>query len=189
MWPAAVLAFLALISVLSDPAMAGAAPSAAIASDGLLAANPDDVEITGVAVAEAGEEGDALLTGTSHPNSGQQDNYTDGVPGEFSGDVTVISHYVFRGVINSDDNPAAQGSLSYSVDVGLPDAQPYVRFWGSNFDDRGEASVELDLGFGLSGTLADLEWDIGGFHRGLPGSSPGRQLRLLGHTASTELCP
>lgn len=49
---------------------------------------------------------------------------------------------------------------------------PYAAFWGSNvdFDDGGEATVELDLGFGLSGTVAGLEWDLGGLYYAYPGA-------------------
>lgn len=95
------------------------------------------------------------------------------LPGEISAEVGLVSDYVDRGITNTDHNPAIQGGLSYSVDVGLPDAQPYVGFWGSNvdFDDGGEAHLELDLMFGFSGTTAGIDWDIGAVYYWYPGAN------------------
>lgn len=94
------------------------------------------------------------------------------VPGEITGEATLVSDYIFRGITNSDHNPAIQGGLSYSVDVGLPGAKPYIGFWGSNvdFDDGGEATVEIDAQFGFSGTIGTVDWDLGALYYAYPGA-------------------
>jgi uncharacterized protein (TIGR02001 family) len=97
----------------------------------------------------------------------------DWIPGEISGELALVSDYAKRGISSTDHNPALQGGLSYSVDIGLESAEPYVGFWGSNvdFDDGGEATLELEFMFGLTGTVADLEWDIGAIRYHFPGAS------------------
>lgn len=51
--------------------------------------------------------------------------------------------------------------------------QPYVGFWGSNvdFNDGGEATMELDVMFGLSGAVGDFKWNLGGLYYAYPGAS------------------
>jgi uncharacterized protein (TIGR02001 family) len=73
--------------------------------------------------------------------------------GELSGDVGVVSDYVFRGVSQTDEDPAVQAGLTYSLDSGF-----YVGTWASQVDFGGEADLEVDLfagyGFDVSETVA-----------------------------------
>ncbi len=68
---------------------------------------------------------------------------------EVSGSVTAtgISDYDFRGVSQSGNDPAAQGSLDLEGDSGW-----YVGVWGSNIDfgDGESADLELDWYAGMS---------------------------------------
>jgi uncharacterized protein (TIGR02001 family) len=103
------------------------------------------------------------------------DEADDGIPGSFEAEVGLVSDYIDRGISNSDHNPALQGGISYSIDTGLGDTAAYAGFWGSSvdFDDGGEATVELDWYFGLNGTVpgTELAWDIGGAYYAYPGAS------------------
>jgi uncharacterized protein (TIGR02001 family) len=170
--------------VLSAPAFAGM-PAAAKASAPTFApveapVTDADADATGVdmAAAPAGGAGDdasspeGAAEESTSATAGADADEASWLPGEFCADVALVSDYIFRGITNTDHNPAIQGGLSYTVDVGLPFAQPYAAFWGSNvdFDDGGEATVEVDLSFGLTGTVAGVEWDLGGLYYAYPGA-------------------
>lgn len=96
---------------------------------------------------------------------------------EVSGNVALTSDYVWRGVSQSDSDPAIQGGFDYAHDSGF-----YAGVWGStvDFDDPSadDADLEFDayLGFGgefagglgydvslirymYPGTDADLDWN------------------------------
>ncbi len=106
----------------------------------------------------------------------------DVIPGKIAATVGVGSDYLFRGISQTDHNPAIQGSLEYNIDIetGLPHylttVTPYVNVWGSNvdFNDQDTATLELDLGFGFRGTVDEigngLAWDIGGVYYYYPGA-------------------
>ena len=70
--------------------------------------------------------------------------------GEFSGDITVVSDYVFRGVSQSDEDPAVQAGLSYTFDSGF-----YLGTWASQVDFGSETDFEVDLFAGYGFTLSD----------------------------------
>jgi uncharacterized protein (TIGR02001 family) len=66
---------------------------------------------------------------------------------EVTGTVTVVSDYVFRGITQSAEDPALQGSIDWAHDSGL-----YVGAWGSCCLDFGsETSEEIDLYAGFAG--------------------------------------
>lgn len=79
----------------------------------------------------------------------------DGFPGEISANVTFASEYIFRGVSISDEDPALQGSLTWSHDSGF-----YAGAWGSsgNFGDDGSLEIDYYAGYGteLNGVSLDL---------------------------------
>lgn len=82
---------------------------------------------------------------------------TQASAGELSGDIGVVSDYVFRGVSQSNQNPAVQAGLSYSFDNGL-----YVGTWASQVDFNSEADAEVDffVGYGFDitdGVSADVQ--------------------------------
>lgn len=104
------------------------------------------------------------------------------LPGTFSGSVALTTNYMFRGISQSDNEPAIQGSLGYSlgtkdfdVDMGGYDISAYAGVWGSNVDfkDGDEAQVELDWSFGLTGDIGDtgLGWTLGGIYYNYPGAA------------------
>lgn len=71
------------------------------------------------------------------------------VPGDISATVTVTTNYVFRGISQTDSNPAIQGSFDYSVGL-IEDLDFYAGIWGSNIDFGDE---EADFGGASLGTL------------------------------------
>lgn len=78
---------------------------------------------------------------------------------QFSGTITAVSDYDFRGVSLSATDPALQGSIDWAHDSGL-----YVGAWGSNIDygDGVDDDFELDLYAGFAGGAeGGLGWDAG----------------------------
>jgi uncharacterized protein (TIGR02001 family) len=85
---------------------------------------------------------------------------------EFSGTVTATTDYDWRGVTQSAQDPAIQGSIDWSMDMGL-----YAGAWASNVDfGSGDPNVEVDLYVGWSGGDT-LTWDVGGVYYTYPGES------------------
>ncbi len=96
------------------------------------------------------------------------------LPGEFYGSVALTSNYLFRGISQTDNEPAIQGSLNYKVDTGLAGISVYGGVWGSNvdFNDGDEAQVELDWSFGLTGEFGDsgVGYTLGAIYYNYPGA-------------------
>jgi len=85
---------------------------------------------------------------------------------EFSGTVTATSDYDWRGVTQSAQDPALQGSIDWSMDMGL-----YAGAWASNVDfGSGDPNVEIDLYVGWAGGET-LVWDVGAVYYTYPGES------------------
>lgn len=84
------------------------------------------------------------------------DHQPESFPGTFSGSISFTTDYRFRGVTQTDKDPAVQGSLAYSHDSGF-----YAGLWGSNvdFNDGDQAHLELDLYGGW--TYEENDWSIG----------------------------
>ena len=91
----------------------------------------------------------------------------DNIPGDFSTTIGFVSEYSFRGISQSDEHPALQGSIDWSHDSGF-----YAGIWGSNvdFNDGDEASVETDLYAGYSGEFSGFAYDIGALYYLYPGA-------------------
>jgi uncharacterized protein (TIGR02001 family) len=90
------------------------------------------------------------------------------VAGEWSATVTATSDYDFRGITQTSQNPALQGSVDWAADNGL-----YVGAWASNvdFDDCCDESVELDVYAGFAGGAEDgLGYDVGLVYYTYPGA-------------------
>ncbi|AOA59643.1 TorF family putative porin [Acinetobacter larvae] len=92
--------------------------------------------------------------------------------GEVTGNIAVVSSYVFRGMTNSpeNDNPSIQGGIEYSHPSGL-----YIGYWGSNLgyslskydaaseQYQGSKAFENDINIGYRGKVNDdLSYTIGG---------------------------
>ena len=80
---------------------------------------------------------------------------------EISGNVTLASDYIFRGISQTDNQFAIQGGLDYAWDNGF-----YVGTWASNvdssfFDNLRDPQTELDLYGGYSGEYDDFGYDVG----------------------------
>ena len=92
-----------------------------------------------------------------------------------SGNVTVTSDYLFRGVTQTNRKPALQGGITYTADNGF-----YVGGWGSSISwlsdaDPGISSqVELDAFAGYAGKFGDSDvgFDVGGNYYWYPGEYP-----------------
>lgn len=69
---------------------------------------------------------------------------------EVAGNVTIASDYPFRGVSQTDRDPAIQGGFDVAFDSGF-----YVGTWGSNVSGFVDTSMEWDLYGGFKGALSD----------------------------------
>jgi len=71
--------------------------------------------------------------------------------------MTLATDYVWRGVSQTDENPAIQGGLDFSADNGF-----YLGTWGSNVDFGDVENLELDVYAGWATELASgLGIDLG----------------------------
>ena len=86
---------------------------------------------------------------------------------DLSANVGFVSQYSFRGITQSDEHPAVQGGFDVSHKTGL-----YAGVWGSNvdFNDGDEASVEVDVYAGYSGTVNNINYDVGFIYYAYPGA-------------------
>lgn len=96
---------------------------------------------------------------------------------EFSATTMLASDYVFRGISNTDGDPAVQGSLDYEHEMGF-----YAGVWASNVkfrenagedavDTVQEATIEIDYYAGFASEFEfGLSWDIGALFYTYPGS-------------------
>ncbi len=90
------------------------------------------------------------------------------VPGEFSANVGFVTDYTFRGISQTNNEPAVQGGIDYSYDFGP--AAVHAGIWGSNvkfFD----ASAEIDFSLGVGGSIDKFSWDVTGIYYTYPGAS------------------
>lgn len=75
---------------------------------------------------------------------------------DFSATVTGVTDYDFRGVTQTAQGPALQGSLDFATDIGF-----YAGIWGSNVDwGPGDPNLEIDYIAGWGGG-EDITWDLG----------------------------
>lgn len=86
---------------------------------------------------------------------------------EISANVGFVSDYAFRGISQSDESFAIQGGFDVSHTTGF-----YAGIWGSNvdFNDGDEASAEIDLYAGYSGSIEDISYDLGFIYYAYPGA-------------------
>lgn len=91
----------------------------------------------------------------------------DSIPGDFSTTIGFVSEYSFRGISQSNEGPAVQGSIDWSHDSGF-----YAGVWGSNVEFT-DASIETDIYAGYSGEISGLTYDIGAIYYLYPGSDEG----------------
>jgi uncharacterized protein (TIGR02001 family) len=101
-------------------------------------------------------------------------------PHSFSGNVTLASEYLYRGIAQTNGKPALQGGFDYAHSSGF-----YAGVWGSNIswlqdgNNLGcaagacvSSSVELDVYGGYKGAISDdLGFDLGVLTYNYPGSN------------------
>lgn len=107
-----------------------------------------------------------LLLGAGHAYAGT------------TGSVALTSDYLFRGVSQTNEEPAVQGGIEYAADNGF-----YVGAWGSSVSWLSDLStdaapissdVELDGYLGYRGKFGDgkFAYDVGALYYGYPGDYP-----------------
>lgn len=117
------------------------------------------------------------------------------VQAEVSASLTLASDYVFRGISNTDEDPAIQGSFDYEHELGF-----YAGVWASNVkfrenadaaaaDTVDEASIEIDYYLGFSSAFGNgITWDMRALSYTYPGAQAGLEygywelLAAVGHT-------
>lgn len=92
----------------------------------------------------------------------------DTLIGPISGSIGVITDYTFRGVSQTDEQPAVQIGLEYAREIGS--VTPYVGIWGSNVNFV-DADWEIDLSAGLRGAAMGATWDLGLVYYAYPAAS------------------
>ena len=92
-------------------------------------------------------------------------------PDTFSATVTGTNDYVFRGVTQTDEEFAIQGSMDYSHASGV-----YVGAWASNIDfgDGNGESSELDVYGGFANSVSGIDYDVGFIYYNYPGVGDSR---------------
>lgn len=83
-----------------------------------------------------------------------------------SGSVAFSSEYIWRGISQTDGDPAISGSLDYGHSSGL-----YAGVWGSNVDYGDDASAEFDIYLGYANEFGDsgIGYDVGVLRYMFPG--------------------
>ncbi|WP_340694234.1 TorF family putative porin [Hyphomonas sp.] len=85
--------------------------------------------------------------------------------GEWSGNVAVTSDYVWRGVSQSNEDPAISGGFDYSNGIF------YAGTWASNVDfgDASDTNLEADFYGGVASEFANgVTWDLGVIYYAYP---------------------
>ncbi len=85
---------------------------------------------------------------------------------ELTGTVTAVSDYNWRGITQTGQDPALQGSIDWALDSGF-----YVGAWASNVDFGNccDEDIEVDLYAGFSGGDV-VTWDVGFNYYWYPGA-------------------
>lgn len=91
-------------------------------------------------------------------------------PHTLTGNMGIYSQYIFRGVSQTDFNPALQGGFDYSHSSGL-----YAGTWLSNVSWTAPGytaggSLEADFYGGYKGSIGDFGYDLGLLQYHYPGS-------------------
>ncbi|MFQ5661037.1 MAG: TorF family putative porin [Gammaproteobacteria bacterium] len=92
---------------------------------------------------------------------------------EFSANVAITTDYRFRGISQTNEDPAVSGGFDYSyTPLGF-----YAGVWASSLDfavpDPDDADLETDFYGGFTGEFNGIGWDVGGIYYAYPGSDTG----------------
>jgi uncharacterized protein (TIGR02001 family) len=96
-------------------------------------------------------------------------------PHKLTGNVTLTSDYVFRGISQTGGDPAIQGGLDYTHSSGF-----YLGTWASNvgwiedYQGYNSGNMEIDLYGGFRGPIgkSDFTFDVGAIQYWYPGDKP-----------------
>jgi len=84
----------------------------------------------------------------------------------FSGNVTLTTDYLFRGISQTDGGPAIQGGFDFEHSSGF-----YAGIWGSNLDFGDDADIEIDYYAGFAGQFNDkFGYDVSLIYYSYPSS-------------------
>jgi uncharacterized protein (TIGR02001 family) len=77
---------------------------------------------------------------------------------DLSANVTVTNNYIWRGLTQTENNPAVQGGIDWTSDSGF-----YAGTWVSNvsYAPAGVFNYENDLYAGFAGGSEKFSWDVG----------------------------
>lgn len=109
-------------------------------------------------------------------------------PHNFSGNATLTSEYIYRGIGQTNRRPALQGGVDYAHSSGF-----YLGAWGSTIswinDQRLDANgeVEVDIYGGHKQTIGDWSYDVGVLRYWYPGSYGATWLAANDNPNTTEL--
>jgi len=108
------------------------------------------------------------FAGLSLAEEKKEDTGERSVLKNFTATATITSDYIFRGLSQTDENPAVQASFEYKHPVGF-----YMGVWGSNVADYvSEGNVELDLYAGFKKEIMEnLAYDLSVIYYWYPGDS------------------
>lgn len=81
-----------------------------------------------------------------------------------AGSLAITSDYLYRGVSQSSNTAALQGSMTLSHSSGF-----YATVWGSSI--AFSQGLELDPAIGYTGSAGDVTYDVGVLRYGYPGDS------------------
>jgi len=103
--------------------------------------------------------------------------------GTFSANTALTTDYVFRGISQSQEDPAVQGGFDWSKDIF------YVGAWASSIDfSPTKAPLELDVYAGITPTLGPVSFNFGGIYYMYPGANDpkGGEFNFFELKASAE---
>jgi uncharacterized protein (TIGR02001 family) len=113
----------------------------------------------------------SLVFVADHNNTAQaEDTDLIKIPGSFSSSFAIVSEYRYRGLDQSDEHPALQGSFDWSHEKGY-----YLGVWGSNvdFNDGDNANTEFDIYGGITREYYGISFDLGILYYVYPGANEG----------------
>lgn len=92
-------------------------------------------------------------------------------PHEFSANVALTTDYMYRGISQSNEQPAISGGFDWAYSTG-GFADVYAGIWASSLDfSDGDTSIEIDYYGGIASEFANgISWDIGGLYYQYPGT-------------------
>lgn len=93
-------------------------------------------------------------------------------PHEFSANVALTTDYMYRGISQSEEQPAISGGFDWGYTTG-GFADVYAGIWASSLDfGDGDTGIEIDYYGGVAGEFSNgISWDVGGLYYQYPGTN------------------